>query len=72
MSTSKDRAMFIKIYMAKVYARVKWSFFKNVFLAFGFILEWVSWILSCVTSPSFSILHNVEPFELFGTSRGLR
>ena len=41
-------------------------------MAFEFAEEWVGWVLSCVTSSSFSILVNGEPSELFGASRGLR
>ena len=32
----------------------------------------MDWILSCVTSPSFLVLINGEPTELFSTSRGLQ
>ena len=35
-------------------------------------MEWVDWILSCVTSPSFSVLINGEPTDLFLASRGIR
>ena len=36
MANSKDKAMFIKLDMAKVYDRVRWSFLQKVLGAFGF------------------------------------
>lgn len=71
MSTSKKKVMFIKLDMAKAYDRVRWEFLHKILLAFGFDEEWVSWVLSCVTSSSFSVLINGEPSDLFGASRGL-
>ena len=71
MSTSKKKAMFIKLDMAKAYDRVSWEFLHKILLAFGFDEEWESWVLSCVTSSSFSVLINGEPSDLFGASRGL-
>ena len=72
MATSKEKAMFIKLDLAKAYDRVSWDFLANVLLAFGFDMEWVDWVLSCVTFPSFSVLINGEPTDLFYASRGLR
>ncbi|XP_057836070.2 uncharacterized protein LOC131046358 [Cryptomeria japonica] len=72
MATSQERSMFIKLDMAKAYDRVKWSFLQKILLAFGFSSDWVSWVLSCVTSSSFSVIMNGEPSELFGATRGLR
>ncbi|XP_057868067.2 uncharacterized protein LOC131075253 [Cryptomeria japonica] len=72
MATSQERSMFIKLDMAKAYDRVKWSFLQKILLAFGFSSDWVSWVLSCVTSSSFSVIMNGEPSELFGSTRGLR
>ena len=72
MATSKEKAMFIKLDMAKAYDRVSWEFLQKILLTFGFAEEWVDWILSCVTSPSFSVLINGEPSDLFSASRGLR
>ncbi|XP_057871389.2 uncharacterized protein LOC131077832 [Cryptomeria japonica] len=71
MASSKERAMFIKLDMAKAYDRVSWEFLQNILLAFGFKEEWVSWVLSCVTSSSFSILINGESSDWFSASRGL-
>jgi hypothetical protein len=72
MAMSKEKAMFIKLDLAKAYDRVSWEFLDQVLVAFIFDKEWVEWILSCVTSPSFSVLINGEPTELFSASRGLR
>ena len=71
MATSKEKAMFIKLDMAKAYDRVSWEFLQKILLSFGFAGEWVEWVLSCVTSSSFSVLINGEAYELFGASRGL-
>ena len=70
IDTSKEKAMFINMDLAKAYDRVCWDFLGHVLLAFGFDMEWVDWILSCVTSPSFSVLINDEPTDLFSASRG--
>ena len=72
MANSKDKAMFIKLDMAKVYDRVHWSFLQKVLGAFGFEDEWIDWVMSCVNSTSFSVLINGEHSDLFGASRGLR
>ena len=72
MANSKDKAMFIKPDMAKAYDRVRWSFLQKVLGAFGFEEEWIGWVMSCVTSTSFSVLINGEHSNLFGAYRGLR
>lgn len=72
MANSKEKVMFIKLDMVKAYDRVNWEFLQKIPLAFGFGEEWVNWVLSCVTSTSFSILINGEPLELFSASQGLR
>ena len=64
--------MFMKLDMAKAYDQVKWEFLQKVLLTFCFAEEWVNWILSCVTSSSFSVIINGEPSNLFTASRGLR
>ena len=72
MANSKDRALLLKLDMAKAYDQVRWIFLHKVLLAFGFAKEWVNWILSCVTSSSFSIIINGELSYLFSASQGLQ
>lgn len=68
----KDKAMLIKLDMEKSYGRFKWAFLYKVLLDFVFSREQVDWIMSCVTSTSFSVLIKGEPSKLFGNSRGLQ
>lgn len=72
MASSKEKATFIKLDIAKAYDRVKWAFLFKLLEAFGFAGDWIEWVRSCVTSSSFSVLVNGEPSELFKASRGLR
>ena len=72
MANSKEKAMFIKLDMAKAYDRVRWSFLQKVLRAFNFEEEWIRWVMSCVNSTSFLVLVNGEHSNLFGASRGLR
>ncbi|XP_050212716.1 uncharacterized protein LOC126664387 [Mercurialis annua] len=41
-------------------------------LVLGFPLQWISWIMKCVTTVSYSIIINGEPKGFFRPSRGLR
>lgn len=72
MTISKEKAMFIKLDMAKVYDRVWWSFLQKILRDFGFVDEWIQWVMSCVTSISFYVRISGDHTELFGASRGLR
>lgn len=71
MPTSIEKAVFIKLDMAKAYDQVKWAFLFKVFGTFGFGNNWIDWVRSCVTSSSFLVLINRESFEIFGAYRGL-
>jgi hypothetical protein len=51
---------------------VDWSFLKSVLSGFGFHLTMVDWIMTCVSSTSFSICVNGELHGYFRGQRGLR
>eukprot|EP00253_Pinus_taeda_P026347 PITA_26347 len=71
--TNKNQAgMIMQLDIAKAYDKVNWIYIRKVLSAFGFDHDWIRWVMAMVTSPSFSILVNGSPSEIFTPYRGLR
>lgn len=68
----KNCSMVIKTDMTKAYDRLEWSFIKAVLTRMGFSERWISWIMECITSVSYSFLINGHPMGTVIPSRGIR
>ena len=64
--------MGLKIDTEKAYDRLEWNFLLNVLKFFGFLSMWIQWVMQCVTTPSFFILLNGNPYGFFRPERGIR
>jgi hypothetical protein len=64
--------MAIKVDMSKTYDRVEWSFLEGMMNQLGFAEKWVSLVMRCVKTVSYSILVNGGPTESFKPTRGIR
>lgn len=53
-----DEFMAVKTDMSKSFDRVEWSFLETLMEKMGFERRWISWIMSCISSVSYSILLN--------------
>lgn len=72
-SEAKKRcSMAVKTDMSKAYDRIEWRFVKEVLDMIGFYDLWISWIMKCIETVSYSFLINGAPQGLVTPSRGLR
>lgn len=62
----------IKLNTEKVYDRLEWDYILTSLEKLGFCSQQISWINSCISSPSFSILVNYIPGDRFYPSREIR
>ena len=64
--------MAIKTDITKAYDRLEWAFLEETMRRMGFEEQWISWIMKCVTSVSYSILINGTSQGHFKPGRGIR
>lgn len=62
----------IKTDMFKAYDRVEWDFLESLFIKLGFHPKWISWIMLCVRSVSYSVLLNGQSYGHFIPECGIR
>ncbi|KAL0016440.1 hypothetical protein SO802_003509 [Lithocarpus litseifolius] len=68
----KEGLMAIKLDISKAYDRVEWAYLESIMRKLGFNEKWISLIMMCVTTVSYSVLINGEPRGNITPSRGLR
>lgn len=64
--------MSIKLDMSKAYDTVEWSFLEDIMRRLGFADQWISLLMACVRSSTYSVLVNGNPLGKIHPTRGLR
>lgn len=67
----KSSFIALKLDTSKAYDRVEWVFLEKLMDKLCFSSRWISLIISCIRSVSFSVLVNGEPHGHFLPNRGL-
>ena len=68
----RERAMALKFDMSKAYDRVEWKFLEEIMKKIGFHPKWITMLVECINTVSYSILINGEPDGIIQPTRGLR
>jgi len=72
MKTSKIKGAVIKIDLSKAYDKVNWLFIRLLLTHLGFNINFIRWVMSCITTVSFAVLINGSASPFFHSGRGLR
>lgn len=72
MKTKNLKGAVLKINLSKAYDRVSWLFIRMLLTHLGFGIGFIRWIMSCITTVSFSVLINGAASPFFHLERGLR
>ena len=68
----KTGSMALKLDMNKAFDRGEWSCLEKIMTKIGFHSRWISMVMSCVTSVTYSIRINGVPQGCITPTRGLR
>ena len=68
----KKGSLALKLDISKAYDQVEWQFLQGIMAKLGFPMTWINWGMGCITTPSFSILINGQPYGNIKPSGGLR
>ena len=72
IKTKHLRGSVLKIDLSKAYDRVNWLHIRLLLTHLGFHIDFIRWVMSCMTSVSFAILINGAASPFFHAERGLR
>ena len=70
--TGKKGMLALKLDISKTYDRVEWEFLRKMMAKLGFPDAWIERVMTCVSTPSYSVRINGKAFGNITPSRGLR
>jgi hypothetical protein len=71
LKLQKRGGMIIQLDLEKAYEKISWHYMVKTLEAFCFTQHWISWIVSLVSTTSYSLLINGAPAKPFCPMRGI-
>ena len=71
ISSWKKKALLLKIDLAKAFYRLEWSFVFSALQRKGLHGHFIKLIQACISSPTFSVIINGQPFARLVSHRGI-
>jgi hypothetical protein len=71
MKTKKIKGEVLKIDLSKAYDRVNWLYIRLLLTHLGFEVDFIRWVMCCISTASFVILINGSASPFFRAERGL-
>jgi hypothetical protein len=72
LSSWKDKSFMLKMDLAKDFDHVEWNFIVRALARKGLHEHFINLIHACISSPTFSVVINGQPFARFKSDRGIR
>lgn len=69
---SNKKGVVLKIDLSKAYDQISWSYIQMLLTHLGFKVEFIDWIMGCISNSSFAVLINGAASKFFKIQRGLR
>lgn len=70
--TKHLKNIILKIDLAKAFDSVSWLYIKMLLIHLGFPMNLITWIMACISTPTFTVLINGSASQFFHSKRGLR
>ena len=71
MKSNNIKGAILKIDLAKAFDKVRWLYIRLLLTHLGFDIAFIRWVMSCITTVSFSVLINGAASPFFHAERGL-
>ena len=68
----KEKGFMLKIDLAKAFDRIEWNFIVAALTRKGLHPHFINLIHACISTPTFSVIINGQPFAKFKGDRGIR